>query len=384
MMRTPPRSLYVHAPWCLNKCPYCDFNAYALGPGVQQKAYMSALLKDFRRSMRLFPQEAPPPSIYFGGGTPSLIDPVLWRPLFQELHQKWPLVASGCEITMEISPLAEASRLEDFIALGVNRFSAGVQSFQEPLLRLLGREHHSEHSHRIAELTQRWPQVRWNIDLIYGLRAQSPEQVAEDIRLATQSSATHLSWYELMIEQNTAFARTPEVKAPEEQLSELEHAGSALLDSWEHYEVSAYARDKHYSRHNLGYWMYEDYLGIGAGAHSKITLHPRQDLRFYKTRTPHDYQRSQRLILDKKSDPATDFLLSRLRVFRPIDPQELDILAPQERQILLHWLEQQKHSSHLWEKRADHLFMLSPTGRLFISDLLEIWLSYREARLASK
>lgn len=381
---TPPRSLYVHAPWCVVKCPYCDFNAYALKSNSPQQEYMTALIADFYRSMRLFPQPLPPPSIYFGGGTPSLMSPKLWADFFRALKTQWPeLLASGCEITMEISPLVEQSVLEDLIALGINRFSAGVQSFQEPLLRLLGREHRSTDSYKIAELCRLWPQIRWNIDIIYGLKAQSAEQVQADLAVATQCGITHLSWYELMIEPGTVFARSPELKAPLEQLEELEAAGLELLTDWEQYEVSAYALHGHYSRHNMAYWMAHDYLGIGAGAHSKLTLKPYKQYRCYKTRSPKDYIRSQRFITDNTADLTTDFLISRLRLFRPIAREELRFFPHRDRMMLLSWFESQKDNP-LWARVGPESFELSMRGRLLISDLLQDWLSYRQQLGASK
>lgn len=379
-MTQKPYSLYVHAPWCILKCPYCDFNAYAINSRANRGAYVSALIDDFRQSMRLFPPRGKPPSIYFGGGTPSLISPENWAPFFQELQQQWPgIFESDCEITMEISPLVTAAQLEEMIALGVNRFSAGVQSFHDPLLRVLGREHRSEHSHHIAELTHRWPQVRWNLDIIYGLRAQNASQVRADLCYALSSAATHLSWYELTIEKNTAFARTPDVKATEEQLELLDQAGEELLNSWEHYEVSAYALQGHVSGHNLGYWLYDDYLGIGAGAHSKISLRPFRELRFYKTRNPKDYLRSQRLIYDTSGDITTDFLLSRLRLFQPLLSRELMKLPFDERHLLQNWLEQQR-GSLLWEDLGPGKYALSARGQAILSDVLTQWLSYRESK----
>lgn len=378
------RSLYVHAPWCLVKCPYCDFNAYAITKESNKEAYIKALIADFKRSMRFFPQLSAPPSIYFGGGTPSMIEPALWAPFFAALKSQWPsLEHSGCEITMEVSPLIQQSVLEDFIALGVNRFSVGVQSFQEPILRLLGREHRSEDSYKIAQFAGLWPNIRWNIDIMYGLREQTYEQVEQDLIIATSSPITHLSWYELMIEPGTVFARKPEVKASEEQLEVFEKAGKSILSSWEHYEVSAYTKDGHYSRHNKGYWLYEDYLGIGAGAHSKITLKPHRELRLYKTRSPKDYTRCQRFIQDHTADPTTDFLLSRLRLFKPLDLSELSRFPEKQRKLLHAWLESQQKSG-LWVNSGKEQYELTPRGRELISDLLENWLDYKKIAPESK
>lgn len=381
---TTNRSLYVHSPWCLVKCPYCDFNAYAMTKDSNKEAYIKALIADFKRSMRLFPQVNPPPSIYFGGGTPSMIEPLLWAPFFAALKAQWQtLQTSGCEITMEVSPLIQKSVLEDFIALGVNRFSVGVQSFQEPILRLLGREHRSEDSYKIAEFSSLWPSIRWNIDIMYGLRDQTYEQVEKDLTIATSSPITHLSWYELMIEPGTVFARKPEVKATEEQLEIFEQAGKAILASWEHYEVSAYAKEGHYSRHNKGYWLYEDYLGIGAGAHSKVTLKPHRELRLYKTRSPKDYIRCQRFIQDHTADPTTDFLLSRLRLFQPLQRSELSRFTQKQRYLLEGWLETQR-SSDLWLHSQSEDYELTGRGQELISDLLENWLDYKKLAPESK
>jgi oxygen-independent coproporphyrinogen-3 oxidase len=381
---TDSRSLYVHAPWCLSKCPYCDFNAYAVSSSSDKNGYITALIADFKRALRLFPQTIPPPSIYFGGGTPSLFTPQQWTPFFQAIECQWQdLYNSGCEITMEISPLVTRSFIEQMVDLGVNRFSVGLQSFDETTLKILGREHRSADSFKILDLMSRFSSIRWNVDIMYGLTHQSVQQVLSDLSIAADSGVTHLSWYELMIEPGTIFARTPQLKASEEQLMIFEESAESILAAFEHYEVSAYAKNQHYSKHNLGYWLYDDYVGIGAGAHSKITLKPAREYRFYKTRSPKDYIRSQRFIQDKTAQPLTDFLMSRLRLFRPIKRTELARFPRHQRLLLQNWLESQKNNC-LWEQDLSEDFCLSLRGRSFISDIILDWMSFYETSCLSK
>ncbi|HEX6997907.1 MAG TPA: radical SAM family heme chaperone HemW [Gammaproteobacteria bacterium] len=269
----PPLSLYVHLPWCLRKCPYCDFNSYEARGAVPEDAYVDALLRDLHAELP-FAQGRALCSIFLGGGTPSLFSGDAIRRLLAGIRARLPLHADT-EITLEANPgAAEAERFAAYREAGVNRLSIGVQSFRDAQLEALGRVHSAAEAVRAVELARRAGFDEVNLDLMYGLPGDDPEAALADLETAAALEPTHLSWYELTLEPGTAFHRRPPPRPDEDVVLEIESRGRERLAArgFGRYEVSAYARPGHRCVHNLNYWQFGDYLGIGAGAHGKLTL----------------------------------------------------------------------------------------------------------------
>jgi oxygen-independent coproporphyrinogen-3 oxidase len=276
----PPLSLYVHLPWCLKKCPYCDFNSHELqssvGGELPEKRYLDALCADLEHSLPLIWGRSVH-SIFIGGGTPSLFSPVAIERLISDMRARLRLEAD-CEITLEANPgTFEKDRFRAFRAAGVTRLSVGVQSFNDAHLKALGRVHNRDQAIAAVE-EARDAFDTFNLDLMYALPGQDAAGLAADLAQALAFEPPHLSYYHLTIEPNTLFASRPPPGLPDDDLAadmqeQIEAATSAA--GLAHYEVSAYARAGHRSRHNLNYWQFGDYLGIGAGAHGKLSFHDR-------------------------------------------------------------------------------------------------------------
>ncbi|WP_168419193.1 MULTISPECIES: radical SAM family heme chaperone HemW [Acinetobacter] len=287
-----PLSLYIHMPWCVRKCPYCDFNSHAVPDGKLsldlEQEYLQALLEDFKTQTQ-FAQARKIHSVFIGGGTPSLISAQGYQWLFTQLQA---LIAfeDGCEITLEANPgTVEHDPFADYLAAGINRLSIGVQSFNTAHLQKLGRIHSNDDAISAIALARESGFQRINVDLMHGLPEQTLEQALQDLKLAVEHGATHISWYQLTIEPNTVFFRTQPILPVDDVLEEIQAQGEAYLTAqgFVNYEVSAWRKELP-SAHNLNYWQFGDYLAIGAGAHGKVTL-PDGVYRFQKTRLPKDY-----------------------------------------------------------------------------------------------
>ncbi|WP_111655348.1 radical SAM family heme chaperone HemW [Isoalcanivorax indicus] len=285
----PPLSLYVHLPWCVRKCPYCDFNSHERDGDLPEAAYLAALLTDLEQELPDV-QGREVTSLFFGGGTPSLLSPGFYQTLLTRLREQLPF-ARDIEITLEANPgTVEQDRFDGFRAAGINRLSLGVQSFNDQHLRALGRIHGGAEAIRAAGQARRAGFDNINLDLMHGLPGQTPEQALADLRQAIALAPEHISWYELTIEPNTAFYRAPPTQPDGDTLADTEMAGFDVLAEagYGRYEVSAFARADRQCRHNLNYWTFGDYLALGAGAHGKITR-PDGIYRYRKTRLPGHY-----------------------------------------------------------------------------------------------
>jgi putative oxygen-independent coproporphyrinogen III oxidase len=290
MPELPPLALYIHIPWCVRKCPYCDFNSHAAGPDIPEDAYVSALLDDVDRELPGV-LGRPLTSIFFGGGTPSLFSAAALGRLLDGLRARLPM-AVDVEITLEANPgTFEQDKFIAYRQLGINRLSIGVQSFQADKLEALGRIHSGDEALRAAEMARRAGFDNFNLDLMHGLPNQHQEEALDDLRQAIALAPTHLSWYQLTLEPNTVFWNQPPQLPEDDILWDIQEAGQALLASagFAQYEVSAYARPGRAARHNLNYWSFGDFIGIGAGAHGKLTAADGIVRRTWKTRLPKDY-----------------------------------------------------------------------------------------------
>jgi oxygen-independent coproporphyrinogen-3 oxidase len=286
----PPLSLYVHLPWCLAKCPYCDFNSHAVAPGgLPERRYLDALIADLDAALPLV-WGRPVVSVFIGGGTPSLFSPEGIDRLLADVRARLPL-APGCEVTLEANPgTFERERFAAFAQAGVTRLSIGVQSFDDALLARIGRVHDGAQARAAVEEAAR-AFASFNIDLMYALPGQSLAQLQADLDSALWFKPPHLSVYHLTIEPNTVFASRPPPGLPDDDL------GSTMLDAivertaaagLARYEVSAFARPGHRCTHNLNYWHFGDYLGLGAGAHGKLSF-PHRVVRQVRWREPATY-----------------------------------------------------------------------------------------------
>jgi len=287
-----PLSLYIHMPWCVRKCPYCDFNSHAVPDGKLsldlEQEYLHALVEDFKTQVD-FAQGRQIHSVFIGGGTPSLISAQGYQWLFNQLKALLPF-EEGCEITLEANPgTVEHDPFAGYLAAGINRLSIGVQSFNTEHLKKLGRIHSNEDAISAIAHAKEAGFERINVDLMHGLPEQTLEQALNDLKLAVENGATHISWYQLTIEPNTVFFRTQPILPVDEVLEDIQEQGEAYLKAqgFINYEVSAWRKELP-SAHNLNYWQFGDYLSIGAGAHGKVTQADGV-YRFQKTRLPKDY-----------------------------------------------------------------------------------------------
>ena len=290
--RLPPLSLYVHLPWCVRKCPYCDFNSYEARGALPDLQYVDALLRDLRSEIELAQGRALE-TIYFGGGTPSLFSAAALARLLEGLRAE-ASVAAGAEITLEANPGAvDVARFAAFREAGVNRLSIGIQSFRNEKLHALGRVHDAAQAEAAFSAARAAGFSNVNLDLMYALPGDDVAGAVLDLKRAIALSPEHISWYQLTIEPNTAFERRPPVLPDDDVVASIEQQGRELLAAhgYERYEISGYTQRGLRSRHNLNYWEFGDYLGIGAGAHGKVTLPDSGAIaRRAKTRNPRTYQ----------------------------------------------------------------------------------------------
>ena len=322
-----PLSLYIHMPWCVRKCPYCDFNSHAVPNGALsmelEQEYLQALVEDFKTQID-FAQGRQIHSVFIGGGTPSLISAQGYQWLFEQLKAIVPF-EDGCEITLEANPgTVEHDPFADYLTVGINRLSIGVQSFDTDHLKKLGRIHSNNDAISAIKNAHEAGFERINVDLMHGLPEQSIEQALLDLKLAVESGATHISWYQLTIEPNTVFFRTQPILPVDEVLEDIQEQGEAYLktNGYINYEVSAWRKEKP-STHNLNYWQFGDYLAIGAGAHGKVTMIDGV-YRFQKTRLPKDYLAkvpAENLQFKKieAGDMPFEFMMNALRLNEGVD-----------------------------------------------------------------
>ncbi len=319
----PPLALYIHIPWCTRKCPYCDFNSHEARERIPEADYIHALIADLEQELPLV-WGRNVESVFIGGGTPSLLAPETLDRLLSDVRARLPLYP-GAEITLEANPgTVDAGRLREFRAAGINRLSLGVQSLNDELLARIGRIHDAKQARVAAEATVSAGFERWNIDLMYGLPGQSLQGALDDLHAAVALEPPHLSHYQLTIEPNTAFYLQPPPQPDDDTLWDMQsHCQDYLAAAgYLQYEVSAYARPGMQCRHNLNYWRFGDYLGIGAGAHGKLTLPAAQTVeRLSKVRHPRAYLEqaasAARIAEQRRLDaPALgfEFMLNALRL----------------------------------------------------------------------
>ena len=321
MIPLPPLSLYIHIPWCIKKCPYCDFNSHAVKGDTPEAAYIDALLKDLAEDVQRYVITRPISSIFIGGGTPSLFSPESINRLLRGIEQQLPL-KPDIEITLEANPgTFESHKFAEFRALGINRLSIGIQTFNDTLLTRLGRVHSGGEALKAAEIAQQSGFDNFNLDLMFGLPGANPDDSQSDVATAISLKPTHISFYQLTLEPNTYFHKFPPQLPNDELIFDTQKRGQQLLadHGYQQYEVSAYSQSGLQCKHNVNYWQFGDYLGIGAGAHGKITQTlPQTIIRTVKPKSPEHYLQDTHKLGSSTVIPVAElpleFIMNQLRL----------------------------------------------------------------------
>ncbi|MCL6396856.1 radical SAM family heme chaperone HemW [Pectobacterium carotovorum subsp. carotovorum] len=380
MLKLPPLSLYIHIPWCVQKCPYCDFNSHALKGDVPHQEYVDHLLADLDADLPLASGRELH-SIFIGGGTPSLLSAEAMQALLDGVRARIPLTPDA-EITMEANPgTVEADRFSGYQRAGINRISIGVQSFDPQKLTRLGRIHGPDEARRAAHLATGLGLRSFNLDLMHGLPDQSLDEALDDLRQAIALNPPHLSWYQLTIEPNTLFSSRPPTLPDDDALWDIYEQGHALLSAagYQQYETSAYAKPGYQCQHNLNYWRFGDYLGIGCGAHGKLTFSDGRILRTVKVRHPRGYM--QGTYLDKQHDVANDdrpfeFFMNRFRLLEAAPREDFTAYTGLEEHSIRPQLDQALAQGYLTETST--YWQITEHGKLFLNSLLELFLAEEE------
>ncbi|HAS6386840.1 radical SAM family heme chaperone HemW [Vibrio vulnificus] len=387
-MLTPPAlSLYVHIPWCVQKCPYCDFNSHALKEQIPEQMYINALLEDLDRDIEKYQlQRAPRPlhSIFIGGGTPSLISAEGIRDLLQGIEKRIPFTPS-IEITMEANPgTIEAERFAGYRKAGVTRISIGVQSFEQQKLERLGRIHGQDEAVNAAKLAHKIGLNSFNLDLMHGLPDQSIEQALADLDKAIELNPPHLSWYQLTIEPNTMFYYKPPVLPDDDQLWDIFEQGHQKLTQagYVQYEISGYSKPGYQCQHNLNYWRFGDYLGIGCGSHGKLSFADGRIIRTTKIKHPKGYlaahQNMVKPYLDSEQlveeiDRPFEFFMNRFRLMEACPKQDFIDTTGLPLSFIETTIQWAVEMGYLNDNETS--WQITEKGKLFLNDLLEAFMA---------
>ncbi|WP_405054157.1 radical SAM family heme chaperone HemW [Thalassotalea psychrophila] len=385
MLISPPLSLYIHIPWCVQKCPYCDFNSHALKADIDEQAYIRHLLADLDADISRFNIDRPLHSIFIGGGTPSLFSSDAIEQLLKEVFKRFKPDSDPSfqvEVTLEANPgTVEAGKFEGFYQAGVNRISIGVQSFSSDKLIKLGRIHDSEQAVRAAQIAQGCGINSFNLDLMHGLEQQSIEGALDDLRQAIALEPKHLSWYQLTIEPNTSFYSKPPTLPDDDVLWDIQEQGFELLANagYKQYEISAFSKgDEYQCQHNLNYWQNGDYLGIGCGAHGKISMSAENEIyRTVKVKHPKGYMDDEREHLDQihtvpDAERPFEYLMNRLRLFKPFSLEDYEAATGLSRETVIDGLQTAKNKQLVEESNG--YWQVSHQGHRYLNDLLSIFL----------
>ncbi|WP_371767744.1 radical SAM family heme chaperone HemW [Massilia sp.] len=375
----PPLALYIHWPWCVRKCPYCDFNSHESKEPVPEQAYLDALRADLEQSLPLI-WGRKIHTVFIGGGTPSLISAAGLDRLMSDLRTLLPLDLDA-EITMEANPgTFEAEKFKAFRASGINRLSIGIQSFDSRHLQALGRIHDAEEAIRAVGIAQA-NFDNFNLDLMYALPGQTLAEAQADIDMALSFAPPHLSLYHLTMEPNTVFAKYPPELPGDDESADIQDmiAERTAAAGYEHYEVSAYAKPGHRARHNLNYWRFGDYLGIGAGAHSKLSF-PHRVLRQARYKQPASFMEAAgkgNAVAEEhelaRADLGFEFMLNALRLTEGFDPN----LFGERTGMPINAIEKALNEAEAKGLVYRDFRVIRPTelGQRFLNDLQEMFLA---------
>lgn len=377
-MNLPPLSLYVHVPWCVQKCPYCDFNSHGQKGEIPEAEYVQHLIDDLKADLHLV-QGRKIHSIFIGGGTPSLLTGAAYTRLLSEVKSLIGL-EDNCEITLEANPgTVETGRFKDYVKAGINRISIGVQSMQNDKLKALGRIHGSDEANYAAEQAKEAGLNSFNLDLMHGLPGQTLDDALGDLKQIIALNPPHISWYQLTIEPNTQFASKPPTLPQDETLWDIQEQGQELLAQagYLQYEISGYAKPGYQCQHNLNYWRFGDYIGIGCGAHGKVTdANTGIITRTEKVKHPRGYMDLIKPYLFKswqveQDDLAFEFFMNRFRLVEPCPINDFNALTQQPLQSQQHALQQAIKLGLLIQ--TDSHWQVTLKGQRFLNDLLELF-----------
>ena len=386
----PPLSLYIHIPWCVQKCPYCDFNSHAQKSDIPEQDYINHLITDLEQDLTCFHHSVKNRrlhSIFIGGGTPSLFSAQGIAFLLSEIKHRIPF-SPDIEITLEANPgTVEAERFLGYTQAGVNRISMGIQSFNDDKLRVLGRIHNAIEAKSAVDfarvLRSQDKLNSFNLDLMHGLPNQTVEQALDDLRQAIELAPPHLSWYQLTIEPNTMFAYRPPTLPNDDELWDIFEQGHQLLTAagYQQYETSAYAKPGFQCKHNLNYWRFGDYLAIGCGAHGKLSFADENSatvneiIRYSKTKHPRGYLRGEYLYEQKnvaKSDRTFEFFMHRFRLLEPVLKAEFEQLTGLSQSTVESQMIFALKQGYITENPES--WQITEHGKLFLNELLELFL----------
>lgn len=382
MLTTPPLTLYVHLPWCVRKCPYCDFNSHQARGELPFDAYVDALLADLDHDLPLA-WGRPVHAVFFGGGTPSLFPPAAIDRFLQGASARLRFMP-GLEVTLETNPgTAEHGRFPDYLAAGVNRLSFGIQSFDDGCLQRLGRIHDSAQAEAAVKLARDAGFDNFNLDLMYALPGQDLAMAERDVERAIALDPAHISHYQLTLEPNTLFAARPPSGIPDDDLAwDMQERCQALLAraGYRHYEISAYARPGRQCAHNLNYWRYGDYLGIGAGAHGKLTLGAEQAIvRRWKLKHPTAWLSvagtDAGIGGDERVEPAQrpfEYMLNVLRLEEGFRLEDFEARCGLGRDAIARPLAEAARRG--WLQEQDGRILKTALGGRFVNDVMELFL----------
>jgi oxygen-independent coproporphyrinogen-3 oxidase len=384
-----PLSLYIHIPWCVRKCPYCDFNSHQSRTAIPEAEYVDALLRDLEHDLpRVWGRRIH--SIFFGGGTPSIFSADSIDRLLSGVRALLPF-SGDIEITLEANPgTIDVHKFKALRQAGINRLSIGIQSFSEPQLKALGRIHGELEARRAADWAREAGFDNFNLDLMHGLPQQTIESALHDLQLAVAAEPTHLSWYQLTIEPNTRFAFDPPALPDEDTLCDIQDHGHAYLQThgFQRYEISAYAKNNKQCLHNLNYWQFGDYLGIGAGAHGKLTdLQQQTAYRLSKKKHPNDYLRDDRDYLASETlisadDMPFEFMMNALRLVDGVPAAYYEARTGLRLNGLASVIEYAQQHGLL--AREQHTLVATEHGLRYLNDLLELFLPDQLRKLGAR
>jgi oxygen-independent coproporphyrinogen-3 oxidase len=391
LLKAPPLSLYVHIPWCVRKCPYCDFNSHVAPEHLPQRDYLAALLEDLDHDLRLFDgawrDDRPLVSIFFGGGTPSLFSPDEIGRFLSGARARIPF-AGDVEVTLEANPgTIEHGRFSGYRAAGVTRVSIGAQTFSEPHLKVLGRIHGSGDIQRAVDELGRAGIDNFNLDLMYALPQQTRAQALDDVRAAIALAPRHISHYQLTLEPGTVFYHRPPAVPDTDAAWEMQVDCQELLAArgYEQYEVSAYARPGARCAHNMNYWRFGDYFGIGAGAHGKLTHAAANAItRTVRCRQPRDYlsRAVGARVIEQRSVAAHDlpfeYMLNALRLLEGFSVVDFEARTGRSREVLdavLREVERKGLLARADEQTSAQHWRPTELGARFLNELQAAFLS---------
>lgn len=380
MIKKIPLSLYIHFPWCIKKCYYCDFNSHSLKYYKNYqlyKKYLLHLINDLKQTLSLINESRKINTIFIGGGTPSLVDNSLIKILIYEIKTLLNL-SNKIEITIEVNPsTAEAKKFSYYKNIGINRLSIGMQTFNNKYLKNLGRTHSKQDSLFSAILAKKIFN-NFNIDIMYGLPNQSIEEALIDLHYVIMINPQHISWYQLTIENNTKFSCKPPVLPHHEKIWDIYKIGNKLLQNYgyKNYEISSYAKKNYFCKHNYNYWIFGDYIGIGAGSHSKITKKNGNILRFSKINNPYIFMSGKyinKFYTVKDNQKPFEFFMNRLRLNKKILKKDFIFFTGGIHYSFIN-IQINKAIKKGYLKENLYYWNTTKKGRLFLNDLLEIFL----------